>query len=82
MNLNVAARIRNYIVEQFLFGNDQGLTPSLSLLESGMIDSTGVLELVMFLEESFGIKVRDEDLVPENLDSIDRIDRFVSRKLK
>lgn len=74
---NVAAAVRGYIVENFLFGDAGDLTDSQSLLESGALDSTGVLELVAFLEQQCGIRVRDEDLIPENLDSIERISRFV-----
>jgi acyl carrier protein len=56
------------------------LTDSGSLLELGIIDSTGVLELVGFLEEKFNIQVDDSDLVPENLDSIDNLIKFLDRK--
>jgi acyl carrier protein len=51
-----------------------------SLIDAGLIDSTGVLELVGFLEQEFGIDVADEDLVPENLDSIARLAAFIDRK--
>ena len=62
--------LRSFIVNNFLFGDDSGLEDSTSFLESGMIDSTGILELIGFLEHTFVIKVKDSDLVPENLDSI------------
>jgi acyl carrier protein len=52
-----------------------------SLLETGVMDSTGVLELVAFIEETWAVKVEDDDIVPENLDSVDNITAFVSRKL-
>ena len=74
-------RIRSYVVENFLLGDDGGLSSSESLFESGVLDSTGVLELVGFLEEQFEIEVANEDLVPENLDSIASIAAFVDRKL-
>ncbi|MGB2821071.1 MAG: acyl carrier protein [Phycisphaerae bacterium] len=74
-------QIRTYVVENFLLGDEAGFDGSESLLEAGVIDSTGVLELVMFLEESFSIHVDDEDMVPENLDRIPDIARFVERKL-
>ena len=61
-------------------GADQDLSASQSLLDSGVVDSTGVLELVAFLEQSFGIEVKDADMVPENLDTIDNIAAFVRRK--
>jgi acyl carrier protein len=73
--------VRRYLVDNFLFGDDGGLTSSQSLLGSGVIDSTGVMELVMFLQKTFEIEVADQDLVPENLDTIESISRFVNRKL-
>ena len=77
----VQTRIRDFIVENFLFGDDsQPLPGDLSLIESDMVDSTGILELVGFLEERFGLTVADADIVPANLDSIDRIAAFVARK--
>ena len=77
----VQTRIRDFIVENFLFGDDsQPLPGDLSLIESDIVDSTGILELVGFLEERFGLTVADADIVPANLDSIDRIAAFVARK--
>ena len=72
--------VRNFIVSNFLFGADNGLTPEQSLLSTGIMDSTGVLELVAFLEQTYQIKVADQELVPENLDSITRVGAFVTRK--
>ena len=75
--------LRQFIVENFLFGKaDAPLAGGDSLVERGIIDSTGVLELVGFLEQKYGISIRDEELVPENLDSIDRLVGFVSRKVE
>lgn len=74
-------RVREFIVQDFLFGRDNGFASGESMLESGMIDSTGVLQLVAFLEQTFGIKVEDAELVPENLDSLDSIGRFLDSKL-
>jgi acyl carrier protein len=80
--VDVATEVRNFIVERFLFGQDgDSLANSASFLEGGIVDSTGVLEIVMFLEQRFGIKVNDEELVPDNLDSIDKVAAFVARKL-
>lgn len=73
-------KIRTFIVENFLFGNADGLEDDTSFLEEGIIDSTGVLELVTFLEEAFNIKVDDEELTPENLDSINHVTAFLERK--
>jgi acyl carrier protein len=73
--------IHAFITRNFLFGQpDLHLVGSDSLMERGIIDSTGVLELVGFLEKSFGVVVHDEDIVPENLDSIDALVAFVQRK--
>lgn len=75
-------KIRKFIIENFLFGQDDGgLTDNDSFLEKGIIDSTGVLELVAFVEETFGIKVEDNELVPENLDSVNNLITFVDNKL-
>jgi acyl carrier protein len=75
------AEIREFIVENFLFGNDDGLQNDTSFLEEGIIDSTGVLELVTFLEETYEIQVEDDELIPENLDSIDNVAAYVERKM-
>ena len=74
-------RLKAYIVENFLFGDDNNFDDSTSFLESGIIDSTGILEVISYLEESFGIKINDNELIPDNLDSIDNIQNFVTRKL-
>jgi acyl carrier protein len=75
------AQIRSFLAENFPLGEDPGkLDADASLLEAGIIDSTGVLELVGFVEENFGIRVEDEELLPENLDSIQNIVSFVERK--
>lgn len=73
--------IRQFIADNFLFGQANGLSNSDSLLEKGVVDSTGVLELIGFLEKEYGLKVGDEEIVPENLDSIDLIRNYVERKL-
>ena len=74
-------QLKDFIVENFLFGNDDGLKDDTSFLEEGIIDSTGVLELVSYLEEQFDISVEDEELIPENLDSIENLNAFLERKL-
>jgi len=79
----VTADVRAYVVDRFLFGQGaETLSDDASFLESGIVDSTGVLEIVMFLEQRFGIKVKDEELVPDNLDSVRNITAFVGRKLQ
>ena len=79
----VALRVREFVIENFLFGGDgEGLSDEDSFLDRGIIDSTGVLELVTFLEETFRIQIDDEELVPDNLDSIQRVARFVTDKVE
>lgn len=74
--------VREFLVANYFLGEDPGaLDGSTSLIEAGLIDSTGVLELVGYLEERFDIRITDEELLPENLDSIDNILAFVERKL-
>ncbi len=71
-----------FVVDNFLFGQADGrLSDETSFLEAGIIDSTGVLELIAFLGERFGIQILDEEIVPENLDSLRRLTCFVERKL-
>jgi acyl carrier protein len=73
--------IRKFIIDNFYYGQDDAaLTDGASFLENGIIDSTGVLELVSFVQEQYKIRVSDDELVPENLDSLDNLARFVSRK--
>jgi acyl carrier protein len=72
--------IRHFIVQTFLFGQDLELDDGASLLEKGIIDSTGVLELVAHLEQVYGISVNNDELVPDNLDSIEAIGAYLARK--
>ena len=77
------AEIKAFIVSNFLFGQEgNGITDDQSFLESGIVDSTGMLELVSFVEEKYGISIGDRELVPENLDSLRNISRLVERKLQ
>ncbi|MBC2714543.1 MAG: acyl carrier protein [Desulfobacteraceae bacterium] len=73
--------INKFIIENFLFGDENNLEKNASLLENGIIDSTGVLELISFLEETYGITIEDDEMVPENLDSMDNINNFLKKKL-
>ncbi|MBE0584341.1 MAG: acyl carrier protein [Desulfofustis sp.] len=80
MEENISA-IRAFIFENFLFdANDDALQNDTSFLEQGIIDSTGVLELVDWLEEQFALSVEDEELVPENLDSVNALVAFIDKK--
>lgn len=79
--MSIGAKIRSYIQENFLFSDDtSAFADSDSFLEQGIIDSTGVLELVFFVEEQFGIKVADREMIPENFDSVANIARFIQDK--
>ena len=80
MSDSVKAKVREFVIQNFMFGEGGQFTDGESFLEAGIIDSTGVLELVGFLEATFGIAVADEELVPANLDSVDNVVRFVQRK--
>ena len=73
--------VREFIAENFLFRADAEVSNNQSLLESGVIDSTGVIELIAFLEQTYGITVADEEIVPENLDSIDNMTSYLTTKL-
>ncbi len=73
--------VREFIVENFLFGDGQQLQDDTSFMESGIIDSTGILELITFLEEKYEIKIEDDELIPENLDNLQNVSRFVDRKV-
>ncbi len=78
---SVEARVRHYILQNLLFSDDGSELPNdASLLDRGIIDSTGVLEVVMFLEEEFGIRVKASEMLPENFDSVNNIVRFVERQ--
>ncbi len=72
--------ITNFIIDNFLFGDDEGLKDDVSFLEEGIIDSTGILELITFLEEEFSIEIEDEEMIPENLDSINNLLTFLETK--
>ena len=74
-------KLREYILDNFLFTEDENaLENDDSFMEKGIIDSTGILEVVTFIEEDFGFKVNDEELIPENLDSVNNLAAFIQRK--
>ncbi len=79
---NIENAVRSFIEENFLFRSDlSGLADSDSLLENGVMDSTGILELVAFLESDFSIQMSDAEIVPDRLDSIAAIATYLERKL-
>ncbi|WP_277453043.1 hypothetical protein [Janibacter sp. DB-40] len=82
MSEEVASEVRGFILNNFLFGDVSKMPGDTeSLLESGILDSTGVLELVEFLEGDLGVEIADHETVPANLDSVANITGFVARKL-
>ncbi|MDD1605631.1 MAG: acyl carrier protein [Methylococcaceae bacterium] len=73
--------IRQYILSNLLFTDDESaLQDSESFLDGGIIDSTGVMEIILFIEDTFGIKVNDDEMLPVNLDSVDNLVAFITRK--
>ena len=81
MTQKVRHDVRQFVIKNFLFGQGDQLSDSESFLEGGIIDSTGVLELVGFLEQHFDIAIGRDELVPTNLDSVEFVTSFVERKL-
>jgi len=79
--MDVKEQIRQYVAENFLF-SDNGfeLDNDESFLDAGVVDSLGVLELVTFVEENFGVQVADDEIVPDNFDSVNRLADFIGRK--
>lgn len=82
MKRDIEARVRSFITDNFDYRTDVTLSATDSLMESGLVDSMGVLELITFLESEFGIRVPDADVLPENLDTIANIVAFVDRKVR
>jgi len=79
--MNVKEQIRNFVAENFLFSaNGFDLGDDASFLDEGVVDSTGTLELVMFVEETFGIDVGDNEIEPENFDSVNKLAAYIARK--
>ena len=79
--MDIREQIKSFIIENFLFGaEDATLGDDDSFLESGIIDSTGVLEVVGFIEDEFDIEVLDEELVPDNFDSLNKLVAYIEKK--
>ena len=77
----IVSTVSRFVAKNFLFDETKSIDPTTSLLGSGILDSTGILELIAFLEDSYELKFRDEELVAENFDSIENIRRFLIPKL-
>jgi acyl carrier protein len=78
---NIASALRIFIKENYLLGRDYTFEDSDSFLEHSIIDSIGILQLVTFLQDTYGITVKDEELLPENLDSVKAVTAYLCRKL-
>ena len=78
--MNVQERVKQFIVENFYVSEPAELAAETSLITAGYVDSTGMLELMAFLESEFGIRIDDREATPENLETLARIEAFVSRK--
>ena len=79
--MNYKAEVKKFVLSNLLFGVNGDLTDDTSFLESGIVDSTGILEVILFLEKTYNITIEPEETVPENLDSLNRISGFLARKL-
>ncbi len=77
---NLNQELRAFVIENFLFGVETDFSDDASFMDTGIIDSTGTLELIMHLENEYGITVEDDELVPENLDSINNLSRYITAK--
>ena len=78
---DIRAKLREFMKNNFLLGNDVDLKDDDSFMNKGIVDSTGILEVVSFVEETFSIKIPDEDLLPENLDSINNLLKYVTARI-
>jgi acyl carrier protein len=79
--MNIKEQVRTFVTSNFYVADPSSLSDEASLLDRGVIDSTGVLEVIFFIEETFGITVEDSEMLPDNLDSIERIAAYVTRKI-
>jgi len=73
--------VKEFVIENFLFGEEGKIELETDFFEKGIIDSTGVIELVVFIEETFGVSINDEELIPENLSSLKNIGVFLQQKI-
>jgi acyl carrier protein len=79
--MSIQNEIKQFILQNYLFTNDESrLADSDSLMGKGIVDSTGILELIMHVEETYNVKVRDEEMIPDNFDSVANIVAFIERK--
>ncbi len=78
---DIKSQVRSYIFDNFIMSGDSGdLKDGDSFMERHILDSTGFIELITFLEQAFGVRVEDDEMVPENLDSLNNIENFLRKK--
>jgi acyl carrier protein len=78
--MTVQERVRGFVLESFYVSDPGELTDDVSLIDSGIVDSTGMLEIILFLESEYGFHVEDHETIPENLETLSRIAVYVDRK--
>ena len=78
--MDIKSKLREFLKNNFLLGNDSGLNDDDSFMSKGIVDSTGILEVVSFVEQNFGFRVEDEELIPDNLDSINNLVKYITKK--
>jgi len=78
--MEIKAEIKEFFEDNFMAEFDDDFSDDDSFLENGIIDSTGVLEVILYLEETFSIKIEDEEITPENLDTLNNMQKFITKK--
>ena len=78
--MEIKKQVRAFVTSNFYVADPAALEEGASLLDGGIVDSTGMLEVISFIEDTFGITVKDSEMLPDNLDSIERIANFIARK--
>lgn len=78
--MDYSQSVRAFVVENFLFGDSSSLQDDTSFMQEGIIDSTGILELILFVEKTHDIKILAEEMIPSNLDSVNKVARFIEKK--
>jgi acyl carrier protein len=77
---DIKTMVRQFLLDNFVMGSNVEIADDTSFMKGHILDSTGFIELIMFIEESFGVKVEDEEMLPENFDSLLNVERYVGRK--
>lgn len=81
--MQTESKVREFVLKNYLFTTEQSaLKSGDSFMKSGIMDSTGILEMIMFLHDEFGVDVMDDEMIPENLDSVDNVVAFLGKKLQ